>query len=460
MEQDAQQMKGKLQMYSELMNRMNFAFKMGMSYEGERDLYKSLGYKSTLNFPDYYGQYLRQDIARAIIERPVKTTWRGPVEVLESDDADVTPFEKAWKELENDLGLKSKFARVDRLTGLGRYGILLLGLNDARTRDDLLQPVKGQVLKLNYVKPLGEESAKIDSYERRTNSERYGMPVYYEITLNEPGNSSSNTLKVHHSRVIHIVEDPLESEIYGTPRLQAVFNRLKDLEKLVGGSAEMFWRGARPGYSAQVDPEFTMTGPQEDELQKQINEYEHNLRRILVNEGVTLKELGSQVSDPANHVDIQIQMISAVTGIPKRILTGSERGELASTEDKEQWLSFIQARREEFAETQIILPFIERCQQYGVLPETDEFTIKWQDLFAPSEKDQAEVGRIRATALKEYASQPATESMVPLQAFFEFFLGLNTEQIELITKMQQELPDEDDITDEEREIMERENEEE
>ena len=64
----------------------------------------------------------------------------------------------------------------------------------------------------------------------------------------------------------------------------------------------------------------------EDALLKQLDEYEHNLRRIFINRGISMESMSPQVSDPSSHVDIQIQMISAQTGIPKRILTGSERG--------------------------------------------------------------------------------------------------------------------------------------
>jgi hypothetical protein len=53
-----------------------------------------------------------------------------------------------------------------------------------------------------------------------------------------------------------------------------------------------------------------------------------------------------------------------------------------------------------------------------------------------SEKDMAEIGRIRATALREYFVNPLTPEVVPPKAFYEFFLGFKRPQIELITKME------------------------
>lgn len=425
---------------SALVARKQLFHRLGMSYDGERDLYEALGYKLSLEFDDFYQQYQRQDIAKAIINRPTKATWQGSLEVIETDDDKQTELEKAWIKLDKRLKLKNKFLRVDRLTGIGKYGILLLGVNDVKNKEDWKNPVKpNSNNKLLYVKPVSEVNAKIHSYIEDTKNERYGLPKVYQITLAKP-NQESNTeeIFVHFSRVIHIIDEQLESEVIGMPRLEVVFNRLKDLEKIVGGSAEMFWRGARPGYSASLKDNYQMTPGVRDDLQNQIDEYEHKLRRILTLEGFDLKDLSSQASDPKNHVDIQIQMISAVTGIPKRILTGSERGELSSSQDQDEWDTWVKARREEFAEFQIIRPFVNWCIKYGILPkpkQEDEYHVKWEDLFAQSDKEKAEVGRIRAQALQAYSANPMAESILPPDAFLEFLIGLSTEQIELVKEM-------------------------
>ena len=44
-------------------------------------------------------------------------------------------------------------------------------------------------------------------------------------------------------------------------------------------------------------------------------------------------ELGGELQDPTGAIDNILKLISAGTGIPLRKLTGSERGELASTQD-------------------------------------------------------------------------------------------------------------------------------
>ena len=429
-----QQLQTLVQLSGTMLSRIESFSRLGYQYGGDRDIYEALGYKTELDSSDYYAQYSRQDIAKAIINKPVSATWRGDLTITESSDDNDTPLEVAWKEMEKKLSIKSKFSRLDKLVALGHYGVLLLGFDDVQSETDFFRAViPGR--ELLYVKPLTETSAEVQHWEDDPTSERYGLPNQYQLSIILPGGQNSKLISVHHSRIIHVAgEDLLENEIEGAPRLEVVFNRLKDLEKIVGGSGEMFWRGARPGYQGKVDPDYNMTEDTLDGLKEQISEYEHNLRRILVNQGVDLEALAAQVSDPSAHVEVQLQMISAVTGIPKRILVGSERGELASSQDRDNWFDMIQSRREEFAEPRIVRPFIDRCIEYGALPPaTDEgYGVEWQSLYEQSDKDKAEVGKIRSETLKNYSSAPVNQDVIPPEAFFKLFMNLDDDQIELI----------------------------
>jgi len=437
---------------SQLVGRVQLMQQLGLQYGGDRDVYKALGYSLNLDYTDFNGRYARQDIAKAIIDRPVKATWQGPLELVESEKAEDTEFEKAWAKLSKNLKLKSTLSRLDKLTGIGHYGILVLGFNDVKDRDGFAKPV-GKIKELMYVKPFGEKSAQIINSEDDPKNERYGLPTFYNVAVSDitsgmsaPGTTSVTYVKIHYSRVIHITDDPMESEVWGTPRLESVYNRLMDLEKLVGGDAEMFWRGARPGFEGKVDKDYQMTEAMKEDLKDQINEYENNLRRILVNEGVDLKALAQQIADPANHVDVQIQMISAVTGIPKRILTGSERGELASTQDSNEWKDYVQSRRDDFADPIIIRPLVDKLIELAILPKpANDYTVKWNDLYSLSEKARVEIGKGRANALREYTYSPMSQEVMPPNAFLEYCLGLTQEQITLVLAMRDKMISEDEL---------------
>ena len=287
--QALQQRLDKLQALSALVMRASYASALGMQYSDERDIYQALGYPLNINYKDYYSKYCRQDIAKAIIDRPVRVTWEGELALMEGGDDKDTALEKAWGELNDKLKLKTVFSRVDRLAGIGKYAVLVLGLNDVTNTEGFEKQVSGGKRELLYVIPASEDNAAIDKWDQDVKSERFGKPLIYRVTITEPGASTTKDLKVHYSRVVHIIDDILESEVEGIPRLQSVYNRLMDLEKLVGGSAEMFWRGARGGDAGKVDKDFTMTPAEQEDLINQIDEYEHNLRRFLINKGIDIQ---------------------------------------------------------------------------------------------------------------------------------------------------------------------------
>lgn len=420
------------QALSALIARTRLAVGMGIQYGGDRDLYEALGYPLTIDYVDYYAKYTRLDIAKAVIDRPVNATWRGILELEETGKSEVTEFENEWVNLRDSLNLKKNFSRLDKLANLGRYAVLFLGFADAVSVEKYAMPVvKGS--KLKYVRPFSEASAKIAAYEENSKNIRFGKPKFYDITFANLGNGQTQTLKVHYSRVIHVIEDQLESEVFGAPKLESIYNRLMDLEKIVGGDGEMFWRGARPGYTGKIDKDFG-GGPQtEAELKAQFDEYDHNLRRFLVSEGLDLKALESQISDPKNHVEIQLQMISAVTGIPKRILTGSERGELSSEQDSEEYRAFVQERRDEKAEVNIVRPFVNAMIDYKVLPapSTGRYTLAWPNVYDLNPKQKSEIGKNRADALRLYTTNSLSQIILPFESFMELGLGMTDQEIEL-----------------------------
>lgn len=423
-----------LKALSALVARAQLASHLGYSFGTDRDLYTALGYKRNLTFHDYNAFYTRNDIARAVVNNPVDASWRLHPVVSEID-ARETAFESAWKDLITRLRLYQRFIRLDILTGIGEYGVLLLGLNDVKERKDFTKPVATNTeLSLLYTQAFAENNAVIATLDNDPKSERYGKPETYTLTLGINGDSRTDTITVHHSRVIHVVENPLENDIYGAPRLECVYNRIQDLEKLAGGSAEMFWLGARPGYAAIADADAQFGDLDMDAMQTQLDEFDNNVRRWLQLKGMTIKDLSPQVSSPAEHVDVQLTLISAATKQPKRILIGSERGELASSQDERAWAYITEARRINYCEPVIMRPFIDKCTLYGVLPmpSSGKYNIDWPPLATPSAKEKAEVGRIKSTTLKEYVTIPTASGILPPEMFLEKFLDFTYDEIEQV----------------------------
>jgi hypothetical protein len=83
---------------SAIATRQSIAARLGKSYGDNRKLYTALGYKLSPTYNDYAAKYQRMDIARTIIDLPVRECWRNEPMLTESKE-DETPFEKKWLEL-------------------------------------------------------------------------------------------------------------------------------------------------------------------------------------------------------------------------------------------------------------------------------------------------------------------------------------------------------------------------
>jgi len=426
---------------SELLGRAALTARLGQSYGGDRNLYEALGYKKAPSFEDYYAVYKRQDIAKRVVSAPVNGVWRLKPNIIENKDEE-TKFEKAWAAFVKSKNPYHYLARADRISGIGQYGVLLIGFDDVKKQGDAEQAVT-TAKDVLYLRPYMQKNVDIQSWETDTNDPRFGMPKTYKLqtTVQGTDTSESKSISVHWSRVIHIAEGLEENDIVGTPRLECVLNRLQDVEMVSGGSAEMFWRGAFPGYAFVADSEHTIKPQAKKDLETEIEKYVHNLSRYMRLKGMTVQDLSAQVADPSNHFEILISLISAATGIPKRILMGSERGELASSQDKDNWAEQIEDRRLDYVEPMILRPFIDRMVLTGVLPGhgEDGYTVEWQDLFALSEAEQATVSKTKAEALATYSNSPNASMIIPHDFFLSKFLGISAEEIGQIDDMREKM---------------------
>ena len=212
--------------------RANIAARMGQSYGGDRDVYDALGYNKEPDYETYQAKYERQDIARAVVDRPVRASWRKhPIVEEASDDTEPTKFEMQWNALVKTKKLYHQFSRADRLAGIGAYSVLLMGFNDAAKMSEPVENGK----ELLYVQAYSQPNASIKTLVKDDKDERFGLPEIYDIKVGAAKGSESSTgqtMAVHWSRVIHIAEDLLEGNVYGQPRLQAILNRLENLELL------------------------------------------------------------------------------------------------------------------------------------------------------------------------------------------------------------------------------------
>lgn len=397
-----------------LLQRYALAGALGVTFAGRRDLYSALGYKRVLNFEDYWQRFRRHDIAKRVIQLPPSDTWRKAPIVTDdapNDERKDTPFEAAWKQLVELRGVWHHLHRLDRLSRIGRFGVLLIGVKDGQT---LEQPLKQGSLTgpadILFLSPYSERSAKIKSVVTDPSDPRFNLPDVYDVTLGSGDFRTGTQRLVHQSRLIHVAEQLDEDDVYGTPALEGVWNRLDDLEKALGSGAEAAWNIANRGMTAKAQKDYRLEQSDFSTIEDQLEEYTHGQRRTFVSNGFDINPLGGETVDVSPTVNSELDMIAAETGIPKRILIGSERGELASSQDAATWAGAIASRQTNHAEPTILRPFIDRLIFLGALPQPKNgtYSITWRSLFELNDTQKATINDSRARSFAVYRQRGVT----------------------------------------------------
>lgn len=415
-----------------------------------RDIDTECGYPTLITMDFYNKLYSREGVAKRVVRCLPEESWSLQPEIYETEDDEETEFEKAFNLLKDKKSIFQMLQRVDELSGIGRFGILLLGLDDGL---ELSEPVVKKDCKLIFLRAFDESVVSVTTLESDPSNPRFGMPTKYQVSFEDQtgGNQMLGTTvvpsgqsiskEVHWSRVIHIADNRRMSEIFGSPRMEPVYNRLLDIRKILSGSGEMFWRGAFPGYSFEVNPDQKDVTLDATAMREEFNNYSQGLQRYLALEGVTAKSLAPQVADPKGHLEAQLDYIAITLGIPKRVLFGSEQAQLASSQDSDTWSRRLGRRQNDYLTSLVIRPFIDRLVEYGVLPttkETDEdgapvYTVEWPNLFNLSEEEQARIADSQTKALATYVSGNV-ETLIPPMQFLTLIMHMTDKEAEAIIK--------------------------
>jgi hypothetical protein len=421
-----------------------------------RDIDKECGYPARITAEDCKALYDREGIASRIVAVEPAESWKKDPEVIEGEQAKDTQFEKDWKALQSRMNLYAQLQKVDRISGIGTFGILLMGVNDGKTLD---QPIEGldidpetsrlkrlgKPLKLLYTRAFDETAVSVHSYETNDSSPRFGRPILYSINFARVDSSSSQattavetyTKQVHWTRVLHVADNCESSEVFGVERMRNVWNRLFDLRKLLAASGEMFWKGGFPGVSFEVDPNIQTDGAEFDRegMRKEMERYSNGLQRYLALVGVSAKSLAVQVADPTAHFEVALKAIAVSKGIPWRILLGSEEAKLASEQDGETWNERVQGRQSKYVTPCLLRPFVDWCIAVGAVsePKNNEYVVVWPSLSDPTPAARADVASKTAEALSKFTGG-GVDTIVPPREFMTHVLGWTEEVVDAIMK--------------------------
>ena len=469
-----------------LLDRMRWANLHGLTFEGLRDEYRILGYPRAVTYKDYREEYDRGGVAGRIIDVMPDACWRGDpaFEIIEDENPEnETEFEKAWLEVATKHQIIPKLIRSDKLSRLSTYSVVLIGARGNNLEEPL--PKATGIDSLLYLMPFsggggpgandnrtvaGDASAMIREYEEDPSNERFGLPKSYQLKRIDV-TSSALLRPVHWTRIVHIAEGVLEDEVYGQPALQRVWNLLIDLRKVTGGGAEAFWLRANQGMHLNIDKDMAL--PQGDDtierLKEQSELYKHQLTRWLRTRGVEVKTLGSDVANFDNPADAILTQIAGAKAIPKRILTGSEMGELASSQDRENFKDQIIGRQLAHCGPNIVRPLVDRLIEFGYLPTPKggprEYQVSWPHIQVLTE-DEKSKGALAWSQTKIGEDPVFTDAeirdkwygMAPLTT--EQFAEIDNRKMEAVKRQQEAMitnapedEDEDEEEEDEKELL-------
>lgn len=373
-------------------------------------LWDEFGYPESVNFDNYYRAYERNAVAHAAVHKLLDSCWTDNPTIIDGAEKDEAEETTDWEESTTKLLSKhwAKLKDADRRNLVGRYSAVLLQIKDGR---EWYQPVDKNVVKalgdkaLVKLIPAWEAQIKPGNFDIDTQSDTYGQPVSYNFNEQPVGDDGTygtvRSVTVHPDRVIILCEGSEdENMLAGVPLLRAGFNKLLDIEKTSGGSAEGFLKNASRQlgieFSKETDINSLIKQAKDEGFDKLGDAMNDKIRRMnsgtdsaLVMQAGQASVLSVAAADPTPTWTAAANEFSASIQCPFTIQFGQQTGRLASDEDKNEWAKRCNGRRWGFL-TDYITRVIERFWTLGIIdpPQNGEVTLAWSDLLAPSEKEK------------------------------------------------------------------------
>ncbi len=380
----------------------------GTSNTKRERLYQEFGYPVELCFDDFYRAYKRNAIAGAAVKRMLDC-WEDFPEVYEGDKTKDATKQTEWDKRIAKL-LKRCWKQIcgaDRRNLVGRYSALLIQLKGAGRWEEQVNTGAVKLLKeraLVRLIPAWEAQIEPIAWEVDEQSENFGQPTMYSfIELPVHGQRDAKPgriINVHPDRVIILAEGADDENLgSGTSLLEPGFNNLLDIEKVSGGSSEGFLKNAsrqlnysfseKTNFSALAKALGVADDKLADALDEQARRLNNNTDAASFMQAGTAEVLSVTASDPEPTWRTALSAFCSTVPIPVKVLIGQITGERSSTEDNKDWARTRMTRRNGFlADT--ITEIVTRLWTIGVIdpPVSDEITVEWSDLLAPSEAEK------------------------------------------------------------------------
>lgn len=357
------------------------------------NIYLDYGYPCSLDFFNFWNMYRRLGIAESVVELPSDASWMRPPKIESEDPRFVRDIER----LVNNKKLWVRLKGLDTRQRVGRYAGLFMRVRDNKSPDQPLETKRLSGLgALVEMVPLYEGQLSVLTTEDNPKEDNYAQPTMYQFNGSGTGNRNEKqaaSFSIHPSRLVMAAEGADNGSIYGKSSLEAPYNSLMDVRKIIGGGAEGFYKNAAQNILFKL-MDASSAKSNETLLNKFNENYDdfanNRMRRAMWTPGLDPTTLQSELASPKEFFNVALSDVAASAKIPATIIIGQQTGRLASNEDSRSFLSMVNSRNENFV-TDMITNVLDWMINVGLLPVA-KYEVEWDDLLALSQKELLELG--------------------------------------------------------------------
>jgi hypothetical protein len=311
--------------------------------------------------------------------------------------------------------------------------------------------------KLLFMRSFDASQFDVVRWESNPYSPRFNRPVMYRVSLTDYRDQGGvgqprNTIFVHWTRVVHVADNGNQASSSTTlapPRMKAVLNDVLGDQKVACGAPEMYWKAAMAGVFFFTNP---AAGPDVSvdpaKVMESFRRYDNGMQKAIVGKGFQAQVLSRTVADPTPYHNLCVERICIKLGIPVRVFKGSERGELASSQDDAQFNDVIRERQNGYVTPHIIFPVLDKLIALGCVrpPKPGKgYKVKWPDLDSTTDKDKAAIMQQRTMAYSVYKNSDLA-SMIPENVFMTRFDSFTDDEADMFLDAAKAQTEEDQLS--------------
>ena len=389
--------------------RDELAMRMGISHGGNRDLYKEFGYKHEPSFSDLYSMATTHPMGHRLVFGMPKLCWRDGFKIYQNaKDESTEVFEVEVLKL-NRRGMATAIEKADSLSRIGNFACLFVGVPDGLDTSQQVGRARGNAINSVYFKAFAADAVTITEFDRDIKSPRYGLPLMYQVETGQRASTGepTETRKIHHSRIVHMVNESLDSDIEGLPYLTPIYNTLNDILKTCGGSAEAYFRNAQRIIVTEIDPEFASTLANDEGAKKALNdkakEFTNKMQNQLMTAGGKTTQLQANHASPLDTFNVLVYSVCAYSGYPVRFFTGEGGGQYSGEEDQLAMANIVGDRQNSTCAA-VAYSVFDILAKASIVQFTGDEEVVFNAQLASTESKRAEIAATKAKTLLDVTS--------------------------------------------------------